>query len=412
METYALEPGLLRTFRLYVAVRLLFVAIAGGFYMVWYRPSIRPGLVVSALPFVADIALLFVLLSWKQLGNWLGGLYLPLALLVSVVGPIVQVGYVLPRYDTDATFAFLLGFSLLLVPLILTAWQYSFAWVLLLGLSTALFEFLLLSSNPGLSVAELRWSTVALVGRSLLVIFVGYIVSNLIHEQRRQRHELAEANRKLVQFATTLEQLAVSRERNRLARELHDTLAHALSGLAVQLDAIGAVWKRMPRRARAMLDRSLSITRIGLDETRRAMQALRATPLEDVGLVLAIQDLAERAAARGGLELELALPDHAPALAPEVEQCFYRVAQEALENIVQHARATCVAVSLTQDVGRVTLQVTDDGVGLVEGPSAQEAQFGMRGMRERADLIGGTLEVQGQPGLGTTVRLDHPGEGT
>ena len=387
-------------------VRLLFVAIAGAFYLYWYRPNIDLGLLLSICPFLVDIVLLLVLLSSDLFRRWLGRLYLPLTLLVSVVGPIVQVGYVLPGYNADTTFAFLLGFSLLLVPLILTAWQYTFGWVLVLGLSTALLEFLLLSTSADLSLVELRWSTVGLVGRTLLVLFVSYTVSNLVHSQRRQRRELAEANRKLVRYAATLEQLTISQERNRLARELHDTLAHALSGLAVQLDAISALWESMPPRARHMLDRALSITRLGLSETRRSLQALRATPLEDLGLLLAIRELAESAAARGGLELDLTLTESLGSPPPEVEQCYYRVAQESLENVINHAQATRVSVTLHREDEQLVLEIEDDGQGLA-APASSESQFGIKGMQERADLIGAGFEFVSGEGRGTTVRLTY-----
>lgn len=411
MQRYALEPGLLATFRLYIGVRLVFVAIAGTFYFIWYRPAIEFGLLIAGVPFVVDILILFVLLRYTFFQHLFGRLYLPIALLISVTGPIVQVGYVLPALDTDATSAFLLGFSLLLVPMILTAWQYSFRWVLILGLSSSLFEFLLLTQRFGLAPERLRWSTVALFGRSLLTIFVGYVVSNLIEEQRRQRRELAQANRQLVRYAATLEQLAVSRERNRLARELHDTLAHALSGLAVQLDAIAAIWDPMPPRARLMLERALSITRTGLDETRRALQSLRATPLEDMGLALAIQELAERTTVRAGLELGMELPGHLGNVSPEVEQCYYRVAQEALENVIRHANATRVTVSLRQQDRQLALEIEDDGMGFSAEADRQRDQLGIRGMRERAELIGASLQVRSSEGQGTVVRLIY-GEAT
>jgi signal transduction histidine kinase len=387
----------------------VFVMIAAGFYIAWYRPAWNPRLVLYICPFLTDILILFVLLSWSWLQRKLGRMYLPLALLISFGGPVVQVGYVLPMMGSSSSFAFLLGFSLLLVPLILTAWQYSFRWVLLFGLSSALFEFMLLSSTAELSLEQLRWSTVALVGRSMLAMFVAYILSNLIEEQRKQRYELAEANRKLVRYAATLEQLAISQERNRLARELHDTLAHALSGLAVQLDAITTVWDPIPPRAKAMLERALSITRIGLDETRRALQALRATPLEDLGLGLAIHDLAERTAERAGLSLELDVPELVRGLSPEVEQCYYRVAQEAMENVLQHADAKRLSVLLRQRDGLLTLEISDDGLGFERGISTEEDQFGLRGMRERAELIGGTLDVESRAGQGTTIRLRSGG---
>jgi signal transduction histidine kinase len=218
----------------------------------------------------------------------------------------------------------------------------------------------------------------------------------------------------LVRYAATLEQLTISQERNRLARELHDTLAHTLSGLAVHLDAIFALWKDVPPRAQEMIQQALTITREGLDETRRAMKALRATPLEQEGLALAVRSLAESAAQRGGLSLQLDVDEHPGLLGPEVEQCYYRVAQEAIENVVTHAGARTLSVSLRRLQDMLVLEVADDGRGLARTAASHEVpgqdvegevQFGLRGMRERAELIGGTLDIEGRPGKGTTIRL-------
>ena len=109
-----------------------------------------------------------------------------------------------------------------------------------------------------------------------------------------------------------------------------------------------------------MLTQALRVTRTGLDETRRALQALRATPLQDLGLRLGIQELAEAVAARGGLQLELDLQPMQGRMIPELEQCAYRVAQEALENVLRHANARRVSVLLRVAAGRLTLEVTDD----------------------------------------------------
>jgi signal transduction histidine kinase len=405
MNKHPLEPGLLSIFRLFIVLRLVLVLLTMTFYFAWSESGFQLWQLVAILPFLADIPFLWFYLSWSWFYRKLGRFYLPIALIAAIVSPIVEMSYVFPLYDIDAALAFLLMFLLLLVPLILMAWQYRFRNVVIFSLGTALLEFSLLSGTPQFTAWGMEWACVALLGRSILSVFVGYIVSYLVSEQREQRRELALANRKLVQYASTLEQLTVSRERNRLARELHDTLAHALSGLAVQLDAIAAVWNPIPERARAMLDRALSITRIGLDETRRALQALRATPLEDLGLVLAIRSLAENAAERGALRLELELSEQIGDLLPEIEQCYYRVAQEALENVTKHADARWVAVSLKQAGKELLLEVADDGTGFAAESIASDYQFGIKGMQERAELIGGTLAVESRPGRGTTIRL-------
>jgi len=206
-------------------------------------------------------------------------------------------------------------------------------------------------------------------------------------------------------YAATLEQLTTSRERNRLARELHDTLAHSLSAMAVQLEAADALWDSAPDEAHARLARSLDTTRDGLAETRRALQALRASPLDDLGLGLAIRALGESAAARNRLAVEVQTPEIDERLSPAIEQCVYRVAQEALENVTRHAAAQRVTVTLAAQGSRVILTVADDGQGFDADAALAEDRFGLRGMRERAELVGGAFQVTSAPGQGTTVRL-------
>jgi signal transduction histidine kinase len=119
----------------------------------------------------------------------------------------------------------------------------------------------------------LWWPTVGpSFARTAAMTLVGYILIRLIDGQRAQRHALAEANVKLRQYASTVEQLSISHERNRLARELHDTLAHTLSATSVQLEAVDAVWDTSPNQARELLHKSLAQTRSGLTETRRALK--------------------------------------------------------------------------------------------------------------------------------------------
>jgi len=223
--------------------------------------------------------------------------------------------------------------------------------------------------------------------------------------QRKQRQELAEANLKLVRHAAALEQLTISRERNRLARELHDTLAHTLSALVVQIDALFAVWEPIPDKARGMLEQILDTTRSGLDETRRALDALRASPLEEMGLALAVRSLAEDLADRSALELELDIHEDWDELPPEVEQTYYRVAQEALENIAKHANANKLTLTLSGNSDNLNLTIRDDGHGFTSQEVSEKRQLGLQGMQERAELIDAHLTIDGQTGEGSIVRL-------
>ena len=190
-----------------------------------------------------------------------------------------------------------------------------------------------------------------------------------------------------------------------MARELHDTLAHTLSGLAVQLETTKAYWDVDRVLARSSLESSIATAHSGLEETRRALRALRASPLDDLGLTAAVRTLAENAASRANLALDLSTDDEIPVLSPDVEQAIYRIAQEAVANVVAHAQAKRLTVRLSLAEGKVRLVVSDDGSGFDVDRSNKPSQFGLTGMKERAQLIGGDLNVLSKPGHGTTVEL-------
>lgn len=244
-----------------------------------------------------------------------------------------------------------------------------------------------------------------LSARTASFLIMGYIITRLMNQQRQQREQLEQANRRLSHYAATLEQLTVTRERNRMARELHDTVAHTLSGLAVQLEAVHSVWDSDPLQAQSILESSLVATRSGLTETRHSIQALRASPLEDLGLLLALHTLAENAAARGGFRLSLELPPSLRKLPPDIEQALYRIAQEALENIVRHAEARQARLCLAQEGSQLRLEISDDGRGFSPDASQTSGGFGLQGIRERAELLGGALQIISQNGRGATIRL-------
>jgi signal transduction histidine kinase len=241
--------------------------------------------------------------------------------------------------------------------------------------------------------------------RSLLFLLIGWIIVRLMKAQREQRVALARANVELTRHATTIEQLATSRERNRLARELHDTLAHTLSGLAVQMEGIHSIWEEDPQGAHDLLDQSLKTIREGLQEARRAIHALRALPLEDLGLLLALRNLSESAAERANIELDLQFPVQIDHLNPDLEHGIYRIAEQAITNIIQHANASHMSVGIASDDGRLTLTVEDDGCGFDPEAVDVEAHYGLQGMQERANMIGGTLEIQSHLGGGTAIQL-------
>jgi signal transduction histidine kinase len=352
--------------------------------------------------------LLLAYLAWPSLPLRLGAVYLPLALLAFCLIPITG-QYLSFQNQAGLTAVDVSEYAweqmlLLLFPLLLISWQYPFRWVVAFSLVTGIADLLL--AFWFVSSAELQnahYERVVML-RGMAYLAIGYLVTRLVAAQREQRQALSGANRKLTHYTATLERLTVTRERNRLARELHDTLAHTISGLAVQLEAVRSLWDSNPDKARHILDDSLQATRGGLAETRQAIQALRSSPLDDLGLVLAMRNLAENAAGRGGFVEHIELPGSLR-LAPDVELVLFRVAQEALENVVRHAEARSVEIRLVDAADRVTLTIRDDGCGFLASQVDTESHFGIQNMRERAEMIGGHFQLASQPGQGTSLCL-------
>ncbi len=293
---------------------------------------------------------------------------------------------------------------LFVVPLVLVAWTYSFRVVVGLALGLALVEAVILCFSPlGVEGRELLGHL--LVDRTLVLIIVGYVVSSLVGAQCRQHAALEEAHQRLRRSAAGLEQLSISRERNRMARELHDTLAHTLTAITVQLEAANTESKRDPGRAEAMVRSAGETARAGLFEVRRALRELRASPIEDLGLVMSIRTLAEQHRERTRATVDLRLPEATLSLPSEVEQGLYRIVQESLSNVERHAGARAVALELDVDDSRLVLRVTDDGCGF-DPTTVPPDRYGLTGLRERASLLGARLMLRSSPGQGSSVELE------
>ncbi|MBX6766514.1 MAG: sensor histidine kinase [Actinomadura rubrobrunea] len=201
-------------------------------------------------------------------------------------------------------------------------------------------------------------------------------------------------------------------ERSRLSREIHDGIAQRLAGLGFHLSAAERALPDDLPEAAEQIALARRLCDLAAAETRAAIGGLRPPVLDDLGLSAALATLArEASAARLDVsvtvsgELEDALPDH-------VQTALYRIAQEAVGNCVRHASATCVDLLLEHDRDRVRLTVADDGVGFsiqdVFAPGRRPDSYGLRGMAERAELLGGRVSVTSRPGVGTTVEAVVP----
>ncbi|PKN83499.1 MAG: hypothetical protein CVU46_16815 [Chloroflexi bacterium HGW-Chloroflexi-8] len=410
MNTFTLiEPGLIRIFRFFVWAEAL------AFMMVPAAEKIFIGKISNYaqdpfyIIFLQSLAL-GIYLSIPWLRRKLKQYYLLIALIVAIVIPSLVVDFdITIRVLGNQPFDILRIWALLpflMIPLVAASWQYEFKTVFVLFFGLGLLDgAYLIWLNSGISM-EIMMPLFAIFIRSVTLSLVGLMITELMHTQREQRRALMRANLQLNQQALVQEQLVTSRERNRLARELHDTLAHTLSGLTVQLEAMHTIYPQDDGQMHELIDTALNTSRNGLEETRRALKALRAEPLEDLGLEFSLLNLVNMVQSRAGLTVKVDLPDPISFFSEDEEQTIYRITQEAFENILRHSKATRIWLSLeSKDDSRI-LKIRDDGIGfdLSEHDLILD-RLGIQGMRERAETIGAEFSIHSSPGLGTTVEL-------
>jgi NarL family two-component system sensor histidine kinase YdfH len=251
---------------------------------------------------------------------------------------------------------------------------------------------------------------------SLPVAFIVVGVAALFLQQANDRvrmrtllRELEAAHRQLADYAGRVEDLTLAAERQRMARELHDTLAQGLAGLILQLEAASShLSEGRPERAQTIIRQAMARARTTLADARHAIDDLRHGQADPLDLAEAIHAEVDRFTSATGIPCALDLALHIP-LPDAVYGHVQRAVAEGLMNVARHARASQVWVEVVSLDDHVEIEVRDNGAGF--DPAAVEAQaghYGLLGMRERARLAGGTLEVSSTPGRGTALRLHLP----
>jgi signal transduction histidine kinase len=219
--------------------------------------------------------------------------------------------------------------------------------------------------------------------------------------------ELQQAHDQLQVYAGQAEELATAKERNRLARELHDSVAQTLYGLTLQAEAAARELNNgQTDRAAEQLREIRDSAQQSLQETRLLIFELRPPILEQEGLVSAIRARLESVESRSGLKALIQLQEVGQ-LPAKVEAGLYGVSNEALNNVLKHARATEVKVSLKKESGKVILEIQDNGVGF--DINAAAGGMGLSGMKERAEQFGGEMQIKSGPS-GTTIRVEVTNE--
>jgi len=393
-----------RVFMWVLAVRLAFSGAGLLFYVIVLKP-----LSYFTLYFVFPTALLTVLglIPWFRRSisdHYLAVLlsadvlilsahFLPSNLLRMALGA-EEAGRLMGAYMFEP-------FVLLLIPVVLMAWAFGRRGALWGGTLASAARF----TGMGWLFKVFGLQSVSLagfMGQTLFLYAIPLIVAELAQRERQQLDDLGEAHERLSRHAATVEQLAISRERNRMARDLHDTLAHTLAGLAVHLEALRTTLTFDPGSAQQSADDAVKMARMGLEESRQAIQALREDPVTTLGLIGALTAALGAFQERTGIETHLTLGGTEPELTEFEARTLVRIFEEALSNVERHASSENVWVRLSDGIDRLELTIRDDGVGF-DVRNVEPGHYGLTGMRERAHLMHADLRIISQAPRGTEV---------
>ncbi|MCV7431758.1 GAF domain-containing sensor histidine kinase [Mycolicibacterium bacteremicum] len=266
-----------------------------------------------------------------------------------------------------------------------------------------------MQTDPGGLVGVLNVHTVRrreFTGRDVeLLLVIGRLIAGALHQARLHRQLVARerAHENFVEQVIEAQEM----ERRRLAGDIHDGISQRLVTLSYWLDAAGRAVADNPATAAEQLAKARELADLTLQEARAAISGLRPPVLDDLGLAGGLASLA-RSIPQLELEVDLAdqrLPDH-------IELALYRIAQECLQNVVKHARATRAGLAFSVDDEQARLEITDDGIGFdtFEHPLGGDEMggYGLLSMAERAEIVGGRLHIRSRPGSGTTVTASIP----
>ncbi len=238
-----------------------------------------------------------------------------------------------------------------------------------------------------------------------------------VHRARREAEERVErrhAEEKLRESHEQLRALSIylqhvrEEERTRIAREVHDELGQELTGLKFDLSSLAAWLPRDQRQFQDDIKAMLAQIDAIIQTVRRISTELRPSVLDDLGLAAAIEWQTHEFQTRTGLQSHITLDVQSPVIDQELNTAFFRIFQETLTNVMRHASATKLDVRLTQEAGKLVLEVKDNGRGISEAQMASSRSIGLLGMRERAALLGGEFHIRGVAGKGTTVTVRIP----
>ena len=380
----------------YIFISILLVSLAVPATLSLFSLIPFPLVIVYILLFVTHIGLYWLNLRHHQSRRWFVLYYILQAVLI-----VVLVNF---PYDRDGTRISILGSTTMcMIGETLGLWGNTRR-SLFIGLFYAGLAFILLFLG-----LEQRVFVAALSGFLFNFVFIilFMVVLNQQFAERDKAQELAEslesANARLAANAAQIESLTLQNERQRMARELHDTLAQGLSGLVLQLEAVKAhLSSNRTDRAAAIIEQALARARGTLAESRAAIDDLR---IGQANVAETVREKVDRFTQATGIPCELDMSVQEDRLSTEVTAHIVSILSEALANITRHAQATRVHVRFVLEKGQLELEVRDNGRGFDMNEQTEAGHYGLLGMRERARLAGGVLRIDSNTGSGTNVHF-------
>ncbi len=252
------------------------------------------------------------------------------------------------------------------------------------------------------AIFNLTLNTTVLFG--LVLVFVLLMVGAILTE-RQSRDSLALANERLRRYALLIENQATLQERNRIAREIHDTLGHSLTAQSIQLENVAMWLEKNPPRASDHLQKARNLGKEALQNVRQSVATLRQSPLQDKSLPEALRLLVQDFQRTTGIKTQMQVQG-TQALPTEVAIALYRITQEAMTNIAKHSQATQVFITLQPHTKELEFSIEDNGQGFT--PALNTTGFGLQSMRERTETLGGVFDLTSQPGQGCRITILFP----
>ncbi len=407
-----------RFFRVFYAIVLLYLVIftfnilndSPAYMHDWHGPAC----IVLSLAILVLYAIPLLLPTHK----WPPPLYYSLSIWVSLYLVTVALSFINANFVWDFYIVFGLSFAL---------FQMRLLWfiVVVVAFTTFAFEGLLVWSLLGNNLAIMVGQGMGFVSMTAFCALLQHLIGerfarNMLVQQLTDANiQLEEAHRQLTQSVEQEQELAVLRERTRLAREMHDTLGHALVLISVKLEAAQRLRERDPECCERELESTKEVARESMSALRASIANLRSPALEHEHIYHVLGRTTRELAQRTGLHITYTLQADSESLPEAVAETLWKVCLEALTNIEKHAQANNVELCVNRHAEKLCMDIHDDGIGLPQELCLFRADgslewafpanhYGLRGMRERVECIGGHFSLHSGKGQGTTVTVDLP----